>query len=1760
MASNVAPPKNTGGGGFVFEDDVCAWLLAAMLVGEPVFEVDCGPPLRLDFQTRADGWFLDDVLVTTAVGTTRHRFALSVKSNAQFTATSAPSDFVAAGWEQWLRIGSTVFDATLDFLGLVSAPLSGAAAHSVSGLIEKARANDPSLLPSRLTTPNWASADERELFASFACPASLEHTTTDVDIARLLQRLRFIQRDFGAVASDSQNRALELCQRAVRSQTIADAQTLWSILRELVSELRPQAGSLTLFDLVDRMRARVALADYPDHRGDWATLDARSTREAGLVRASVADRVHLPRDEHVAGVIRSIAADPQVALLGASGVGKSALAKAAFEQRASSGERTLWLDASSLDRAADFGAFEASLQLRHPLAELLASEASPEPVVILDGLDRLYADVSFRSVAALLRAASGGPQATKWRVLAVCQSQEWPRVLEGLQRAGAPVGHWRTHEAKSLRPGDLQPVRDAVPALARLLLQPQVGSLLTNLKLLDLVVRRLDGGTTIDASGWVGESSVAEWFWNAEVDRGPDRLARGQFARNLAQAQADQLVVSVSVDTLDASSLPAAQSLTNDQLLMQVPGDRLSFAHDLYGDWSRLRVLLNHRSDLADFLQERHESPLWHRAIRLLGIHLLEREHGVAQWRALMTSFSSGSLTIVRDLLVEAPAFAMNAGQLLESVFPDLIAGNGELLRRLLTRFLAFATVPDDRMQEIARAVGMDANAARAAFRRPHWPYWLDVLAVLHTHRVEARRVAASEVAKVVEMWLVFVPPGSVRRREASEVAVLLGQTAVDSREDYRDRDERGLFYKCALMAAPEWPDEVALLARTAAERISRPAGPADQPTPPRPRPRPRSMFSTGVMRGPWPDGPLARVDEAFQEVVLDTSAIQHLYRERPIIAREVILAALIEAPQEDYWGAGRLHEHELDLVSRHKWHPALYTQGPFLVCLRDNFAEGLELIMRLVDFATERAGEHAEQERREWRSQAVADGHTEAEVDRAMAGAPARGLSLLIEGSSVLKFEGDATVYGWSSGLGNPPDAIEASLMALEQYFYLRLDAGDDIADEISAVLARSRSVAALGVLCDIGKRQMSLFDGPLRPLLSGPELYSWEISKLVQGRSHLMIGALMQGQEFIKLARQFHALEHRKRDLRHVAMERLLKSEEMKDFFASVRDWWKKRRADRERLIEMADQLDLWLDPVNYQMREDLKHGLVIVNVALERVQAERATEHQAMNDRMLVTGFPIRCRTILDERRVQTDAQLDELWQTWVRVRELAKAGPALPGDEERFGDEYVNAIAGGIAVLLWHDEWASRDATRRQDIEGALESVMSGDLPERDGFRTEHDVSTWTWDCFIAESAAMLWVRQPQDARWRRLVAEMVFAAKYATVRLLFARCAEFRATLGADFGRLRRLAIDWAHVRDRVDVLRSVQNMVPPLEGQLRERLQASLASWAEQSVSSFVDGSLATLPVDWSRFGDANCFIEIDALRRRWPDYRLMDFHLVRCSHEWMPQPVEAQSSEERTSIVQFWRVALEVVAARPRADLQRRDQQYPHEDEVWVLENVAAAVLQLRLTENPEHFWMAIIDLHSEAHDWPEKFLTALHRRALATDEPPATYAPLLGEIARRAFSGVGGERRWPWHEEVWDALIGIDYWVSDLWSDRHADLVLRMWDVISLWMENAPQEGRRLGKFARWLSKSAAAPIRLRVLPWFAAQLQPGKDRPLYRDGDVEDDLGRLLNVVWDQDQYSLRASSEPFTAFRGLLAWLVERQNSLGLELQGRIGGLA
>ena len=110
MAKSVATPKQTGGGGYTFEDAVIARFLLFMLAGRHPLDAEDGAIETVGFQKRVVGWLFDDaVLALRSIQGTRH-FALSVKSNAQVTAQGFPEEFVRTVWEHWLRIGTDKFD------------------------------------------------------------------------------------------------------------------------------------------------------------------------------------------------------------------------------------------------------------------------------------------------------------------------------------------------------------------------------------------------------------------------------------------------------------------------------------------------------------------------------------------------------------------------------------------------------------------------------------------------------------------------------------------------------------------------------------------------------------------------------------------------------------------------------------------------------------------------------------------------------------------------------------------------------------------------------------------------------------------------------------------------------------------------------------------------------------------------------------------------------------------------------------------------------------------------------------------------------------------------------------------------------------------------------------------------------------------------------------------------------------------------------------------------------------------------------------------------------------------------------------------------------------------------------------------------------------------------------------------------------------------------------------------------------------------
>ena len=269
MAKRIATPKESGGYGYVFENEVAAFFLSHLLSGRPPFDPGFGTISHIKFQTRAGGWFLDDILLILNNNSEIRNFALSVRSRSEFTQKSAPREFVSLAWQQFLQKGKTPFDRKSDFLGLVTTP---SVPEAVFDLLEKATSYDPDTLPLRLRQS--ASKNEISIFNSFACPKSIsrKYAKRKLKTGEFLRCIKIFEFNFRKSSPTQLLQATEQCKDMLDSGSNTNATSLWESLLKIANEYRPKGSTLTRNELVSKLKSRFKLKDFPDYRPDLVDL------------------------------------------------------------------------------------------------------------------------------------------------------------------------------------------------------------------------------------------------------------------------------------------------------------------------------------------------------------------------------------------------------------------------------------------------------------------------------------------------------------------------------------------------------------------------------------------------------------------------------------------------------------------------------------------------------------------------------------------------------------------------------------------------------------------------------------------------------------------------------------------------------------------------------------------------------------------------------------------------------------------------------------------------------------------------------------------------------------------------------------------------------------------------------------------------------------------------------------------------------------------------------------------------------------------------------------------------------------------------------------------------------------------------------------------------------------------------------------------------------------------------------------------------
>ncbi len=292
----------------------------------------------------------------------------------------------------------------------------------------------------------------------------------------------------------------------------------------------------------DVTAVRQQVVDEASPAADWRRVAEHSRLWIDRVQDTIGGTVRLPRQAERDAATAVLAEVGVAVLVGESGTGKSAIAKALAQANAGP---VVWASAQRLTEWT-LTEWRAHLGLHHSVSDLVAAEHQDRPLLVLDGLDRLYESSAFEHVAEWLRTVGATNPGSPWRVLASCIPEAWDRVQDPLAQQRVAFPPTSRLDVGTPDRDELKSVWAEYPELNVLQSRDHL-SIVLRPKVLDLLARNR---AALGDAALFGESDAARLFWAHEVAPQSGGIARAHAARSLATVLADRLSPSLREATL----------------------------------------------------------------------------------------------------------------------------------------------------------------------------------------------------------------------------------------------------------------------------------------------------------------------------------------------------------------------------------------------------------------------------------------------------------------------------------------------------------------------------------------------------------------------------------------------------------------------------------------------------------------------------------------------------------------------------------------------------------------------------------------------------------------------------------------------------------------------------------------------------------------------------------------------------------------------------------------------------------------------------------------------------------------------------------------------------------------------------------------------------------------------------------------------------------------------------------------------------------
>lgn len=1754
MTKDIATPKQSGGGGFTFEDKVSASFLLKMLAGIYPLHVDAGKIESVRFQKRVDGWFLDDlVLFLNDSYGENSVLTISVKSNSQITSNGFPKEFSKAIWEQFLHVETDKFNIERDYFALVTSPLDHSLKTGWDSLLTKAMDADPDDFGKRISTRKYSNNVERGLFQSLHCPEDVDSSQSSTDTVNILKRLRHYQYDFTSDPSMDENACISQCNDLLRDGGTAEAPSLWIHLKEIARKYATSGGDLTRAELGDRLRKKFSLNEFPDYKSDWSKIADDFIIQIERVRDKLAGKLLLST-----GNLENFNKEKPISVLvGKSGSGKTVLAKQTASNRSENGH-AVWITPTELNSEKVSTLF-SELGLRYSLVELIAKTIVKNGVIIVDGFERLN-QTGLQNLATLLRRARIESSETAWSFLFTCVVDFWEEAFQMLQNEYGATLKVEIETIEFQFNDHRSEITKNFPNLLRMLQLPHLSPIFSNLKVLDLVLTYASNET--DTTAWIGETDILDWYWKRIIAKGRDAAARSRFIQKMSCIEAEQFLPAVPIGEFESDECRLSSDLVSDQVLWH-RNERFGFEHDLLGDWARTRLLLSHEHNVVSVIREKSQNPRWHRAIRLHGLRLLENQsYGKEAWLQLIYDLTlNDNFTVESDLILESVVFAANAEIQLQTVWSSLCESMGALLHRLLSRFLHVATLPDpiytDRFDDVSIA---------ALHRYPFWPLWLPVLRILFSHRVEAICLSTDQVTQIADLWLKESDYNWPLRKESSRI--LVDSTSyiikvINEKEMSIQDDLLSEVFARLLTASTNLTDEVADLVLSLVER------------------RDASLFAIeenieleelenenegslyfgpkhGSLSDPWPDGPLRRInDEVHSGFLNSKNPLQFLIAVRPESVQEILLALLIREPlpSTKLFGSFRSQFNKfLRVPSEYELCSAMFFHGPFLRFLDIDSQNAIETIVKLTNFTTER-----------W-----LENHNTL----------AKPITVNVLGEDI-QYYGSSTAYFWYRDLIDAPRAIVPALMAFERWCYQCLEDNKTVKAEIQQILQTSNSTAVLGVLVAVGRRYPELFCEELQCLVPLWELQIWEENYQVQDLDSMHGLSLMdwvrKGEFVFNMVRDWHTLEHRKQSLGHVLLKLFIEDPQFRVYMKDVISHWSAQlsKLQESENAEFLERIILQFDEQNWKMCE---YGNEIVWEFIEPEERKQrlADARDAMKRHRELLTFPLTCRKMIDERKRLSLDKLEDFWQ------HLQRIGNDLEQAKLR-GDTPEHAILGGIAVLyILHREWLEADDKRDNWCLEQFIKILN-DPPSRPEFYYSDSISNYFWSNFSAMLIPEILAEAHDNKEVRTLVAEYAFAFNYSVVHDLMHFAFEIRDELQDDFFRLQVLILISSGIRNVNEVAQGGNSIwyCPDVESDIYSKFDQLKDQFVNHTIPTELP-SLCDIAIESNQtIFEMVCkqheitFEEpISDESQTITDLKIkcgrgFEPLLIKAGFKWL-EKIELETDLQRRT---QWISTIENILYGFLRPLKGIDEALNHDEDgitffeipphwdTWIFQLVATVIPKMEHSEQHQKLWEPILSIGVDRPKWVDAFLSAWFIHGLKIQGREENFFHVWKEMISFAWSCENWRSsRIHAHHSVnrlFLHLMGFSRFGDGYFNDKqYQTFIAGMKPEFDKWREEFFSDPEAVSYYARFLTfPSAVDHLRdgIRRLAQATAEFQDWHWDDFYY---LERSLLDLLEHDWKNNSQLLKNNKSVRQDFLTILKPLLDRQSRRALELQDRI----